>query len=183
MGSLSGTKAPARRPLPSSVEPSHSIKLRLNDFWDNTIIPLLDHLPSNVDSIPNEPVPDTNTIDSSSSHTSSAPPLQPAILLVSHGATISQLIHNVLLHGHGYTATCDVSRRGIYNTSISIFRLQVDQKSERNEPTMDAETEAEDVPLSVSGELIVYASIAHIIQSKGKKVVKENADMLEQRSS
>ena len=183
MGSLSGTKAPARRPLPSSVEHSHSIGLRLNDFWDNAILPLLAHLPSDVNSIPNELVPDTNTADPSSSHKSSTSPLQPAILLVSHGATISKLIHDVLLHDHGYTAAFDVSKRGIYNTSISIFRLQVDPTPEVNEPAPDMETEAAGLSLSVSGELILYASIAHIIKSKGKKVVKENADMLEQRSS
>lgn len=183
MGSLSGTKAPARRPLPSSVEPSHSIGLRLNNFWDNTILPFVARLISKTDSTLDETVSDSHVIDLSSIPTPSTSPLQPAILLVSHGATISKLIHDVLLHEHGYTASCDVSKHGIYNTSISVLRLQVEQQHEQTESTVDAKPKAEVLPLSVSGELIMYASIAHIVKSKGKKIVKENADMLEQRSS
>ncbi|KAG9094867.1 hypothetical protein FRC07_011191, partial [Ceratobasidium sp. 392] len=174
MGSLSGTKAPARRPLPPNVETSRSISKRLTNFWDNTLIPLFISASTTTLTATSESSPE---IDSANSEVSA----EPAVLLVSHGATISKLIRDTLLVEHGYTVTCDISRHGIYNTSISILRLSISREGEGGillESTGDeAATTVE--PSSISGELFQFASISHLIRRKD--VVKENADMLERQ--
>ncbi|QRV88013.1 histidine phosphatase family containing protein [Ceratobasidium sp. AG-Ba] len=153
MGSLSGTKAPARRPLPADVESSRSIGQRLSDFWNNTVLPLF--------------VSMSSSINASST-------VEPAILVVSHGATISKLIRDTLLVEQDYTATCDLSRHGIYNTSVSILRLSM-TRNLGDDPGNNEEG-AVDVGL-ISGELIAFASVSHLV--KRKDIVTENADVLE----
>jgi hypothetical protein len=170
MGSLSGTKAPARRPLPSSVESSGSISKRLNEFWDNTLVPLFVTLSATAPAAPSDDEPTPTT--SSPYLADPEPPAEQAVLLVSHGATISKLIRDVLLVEHGYTSTCNLSCHGIYNTSISIVRLVAEIRDEAAATTP---------PASILGELVVFASISHLV--KKKDVVVDNADMLEQRSS
>ncbi|KAB5596248.1 hypothetical protein CTheo_233 [Ceratobasidium theobromae] len=173
MGSLSGTKAPAKRPLPPDVENTGSLNLRLHDFWDNVVIPLLSPsleppaLASTSRVFSSEPADHVPTPQHIDSHLSEIP----AILIVSHGATLSKLIRDVLLLDRGYTVACDISRRGIHNTSISVLR-------------MDAcihQVSGEDLHPSVSGELLSFASLAHLFH-KRKSIVTENADMLEQRN-
>ncbi|KAG9079198.1 hypothetical protein FRC06_007888, partial [Ceratobasidium sp. 370] len=166
MGSLSGTKAPSKRPLPPDVESSRSVGKRLTNFWDNTLIPLF---------IATSTVTTTVT---SEENTPEPPPSEPAVLLVSHGATISKLIRDTLLVEHEYEATCDMFRRGIYNTSISILRLTMSRRPERVDPSDGVGNEVTEPP-AISGELFQFASILHLI--KRKDVVKENADMLEQQ--
>ncbi|KAG8776708.1 hypothetical protein FRC12_000774 [Ceratobasidium sp. 428] len=171
MGSLSGTKAPARRPLPLNVETSHSISKRLTKFWDNTLIPLF---------VATTTTP-TATTEGSPELVNTDVLAEPAILLVSHGATISKLIRDTLLVEHGYTATCDIARHGIYNTSISILRLSVSQEGEEEDlhenTGDDVATPTE--PTSISGEFFKFASISHLLRRKD--IVKENADILEQQ--
>jgi hypothetical protein len=182
MGSLSGTKAPAKRPLPPDVEATGSINARLLDFWNSAIIPLL--LPSSLASphVPNTSEAMLSPVNLRRQRVNSRASEVPAVLIVSHGATISKLIHDILLRGYGYALTCDISRRAIYNTSTSILRMDAHEVVSQNHPNLGTADSDEDIrpSISVTGELLVFASIAHLIQ---KDVVKENADMLEQRSS
>ncbi|KAG8715722.1 hypothetical protein FRC08_010227 [Ceratobasidium sp. 394] len=168
MGSLSGTKAPSKRPLPPDVESSRSISKRLTRFWDNTLIPLF--------------IATSTTATTATSEDLPEPPLaEPAVLLVSHGATISKLIRDTLLVEHEYAATCDMFRHGIYNTSVSILRLAMVEGTKRVNPSDGTgnEVAVATEPPSILGELFQFASISHLL--KRKNVVKENADMLEQQ--
>ncbi|KAJ1309175.1 hypothetical protein OPQ81_004846 [Rhizoctonia solani] len=116
-------------------------------------------------------------VDSVTHHAGSRESHTPAVLVVSHGATISKLITQVLLRMYGYEAACEM-RRGIYNTSISIVRMRATSaipKSLSRNDSNDAEGNGQPLPL-VSGMLISYASIAHLIQKRD--IVMENADLL-----
>lgn len=161
MGSLSGTKAPARRPLPSDVESSSSIGRRLRDFWDNTLVPLCVNTPTSTSATVNKDM---------SALASSLPPVEPAVLIVSHGATISKLIRDTLLIEHGYTVSCDIARRGIYNTSISILQLNMAHDHRPNSTVDVSKT------IVVSGKLVKFASVSHLVRQEN--MVKENADIL-----
>ncbi|CEL63812.1 putative fructose-2,6-bisphosphatase TIGAR A OS=Danio rerio GN=tigara PE=2 SV=1 [Rhizoctonia solani AG-1 IB] len=183
MGSLSGTKAPVRRPLPSGVETSESVGERLLEFWKTTIIPLC----SSPDPLLNE-VEDLNTnsdvVSSTESPTRSVDPQKvhtPAILIVSHGATISKLISQVFLQNYGYKVSCEI-RRAIYNTSISILRMTSIATGRRPISDNDRNLAEENKQSldSVSGELITCASISHL--TRKKDIVEENADLLGQGS-
>ncbi|KAJ1309176.1 hypothetical protein OPQ81_004846 [Rhizoctonia solani] len=179
MGSLSGTKAPAKRPLPSDIESSRSVEARLLDFWANVIIPLLSPSAntSGNSEPPNAEAGASPLVDSVTHHAGSRESHTPAVLVVSHGATISKLITQVLLRMYGYEAACEM-RRGIYNTSISIVRMRATSaipKSLSRNDSNDAEGNGQPLPL-VSGMLISYASIAHLIQKRD--IVMENADLL-----
>ncbi|KAG9094854.1 hypothetical protein FRC07_011193, partial [Ceratobasidium sp. 392] len=151
MGSLSGTKAPARRPLPPNVETSRSIGKRLANFWDNTLIPFFISASTTTPTATSESSPE---IDSANSEVSA----EPAVLLVSHGATISKLIRDTLLVEHSMS-----------------------QEGEGGIPLESTGDEAATTvePSSISGELFQFASISHLIRRKA--VVKENADMLERQ--
>ncbi|KAG8745591.1 hypothetical protein FRC10_007482 [Ceratobasidium sp. 414] len=72
-----------------------------------------------------------------------------------------------------------MSRQGIYNTSISILRLNMSQGDNGIDPSDGIANEGVITePPSVSGRLFQFASIRHLVNRKD--VVKENADMLEQ---
>ncbi|CAE6359107.1 unnamed protein product [Rhizoctonia solani] len=177
MGSLSGTKAPVKRPLPPGVETSESVKERLLDFWGNVIVALLSPatITSSDSGIINTKPEATSLIDSASSRE----PRTPAILIVSHGATISKLLTQVLLRTYGYEAKCEV-RHGIYNTSISIVRMRAAMTTTPPLPSNDGSDveESQQPTSSVSGVLVSCASIAHLI--KKRDIVVENADLLGQ---
>ncbi|CAE6484902.1 unnamed protein product [Rhizoctonia solani] len=155
IGSLSGTKGPVKRPFPPEVETSESLEARLLDFWENTIIPLLS--PPNITDDSGSPgtklgvAPLTNSIP----HTVSLESRTPAVLLVSHGATINKLLTQVLLRTYGYKAACEM-RRGIYNTSISIVHISTAMAIPHPLPSNDRNhaKELEQPRVSVSGALI-----------------------------
>ncbi|CAE6422670.1 unnamed protein product [Rhizoctonia solani] len=183
MGSLAGTKAPVRRPLPPGVESSESVGARLLEFWNSVIIPLCS--PSDIllnDGGDANTNPEVDLLADSQTH--SIDPQKnrtPAVLIVSHGATISKLINQVFLRDHGYEVACDM-RRGIYNTSISILRMTSTATVQR--PILDNDRslveESEQILISLSGELIAYASISHLVRKRD--IVEENADLLGQGS-
>ncbi|KAL5636480.1 hypothetical protein ACGC1H_000441 [Rhizoctonia solani] len=176
MGSLSGTRAPVKRPLPPGVETSESVQERLLDFWGNVIIPLLS--PAAITSIDSGSINTKPEASSLVDPHSSREPRTPAILIVSHGATISKLLTQVLLRTHGYEAKCEI-RHGIYNTSISVVRMGAMTTTPPlpSSDINDAE-EGEQPTSSVSGVLVSFASIAHLI--KKRDIVVENADLLGQ---
>ncbi|KDN37038.1 hypothetical protein RSAG8_10391, partial [Rhizoctonia solani AG-8 WAC10335] len=181
MGSLSGTKAPVKRPLPPGVETSESVEGRLLDFWGNVIIPLLSPsaIPSGDSGNPTTKSDVVSLANSATHHANSRESHTPAVLLVSHGATISKLLIQILLRTYGYEAACEM-RRGIYNTSISIVRMgaaTIISESLPSNDRNDAE-ESEQPTISVSGVLISCASIAHLV--KKRDIVVENADLLGQ---
>ncbi|CAE6513350.1 unnamed protein product [Rhizoctonia solani] len=178
MGSLSGTKAPAKRPLPPDIETSESMANRLLDFWGNVIVSLLSSSATSRESGDPDTKPEAApSADSVVHHPSSLESRTPAVLIVSHGATISKLLTYVLLRKYGYRATCEM-RRGIYNTSISIVRMGTTAVIRELFPSNDGDdTEECEQPIkSVSGVLISCASVSHLI--KKRDLVAENADML-----
>ncbi|CAE6450186.1 unnamed protein product [Rhizoctonia solani] len=173
MGSLSGTKAPAKRPLPPGVETSKSMEARLLDFWENVIIPMLSPSATTLDDgeSPNmkldanlSPNPKINE----EVHT-------PAVLLLSHGATISKLL-TVFQRKYGYEVACEM-RHGIYNTSISTLRMSIATIAPEPLPSDEDDAGESGKPMtSVTGVLITCGSIAHLIRKRD--IVVENADLL-----
>ncbi|CAE6438071.1 unnamed protein product [Rhizoctonia solani] len=182
MGSLSGTTTAVKRPYPPGVETSASMEVRLRDFWESIILPLLSpsahtsgdfgNSCSNVGAVPTDK--QIRDIELRGSHI-------PAVLLVSHGATISKLVNEVLLQTCGYKLACEM-RFGIYNTSISIVRMDAATEISRTLSKNDENGVGESDPLtvSVSGVLLSFASIAHLNQKHD--IVVENADILGQGS-
>ncbi|KAH7343273.1 hypothetical protein B0J17DRAFT_713461 [Rhizoctonia solani] len=177
MGSLSGTKAPVKRPLPPGVETPESMEARLIDFWGSVIIPMLSPSATTLDNdTPNTKLDTELSAESITHRTDSGEAHTPSVLLVSHGATISKLINQVLLRKYGYEAACE-RRHGIYNTSISILRMGVRAivpkplSSDENDVEESGQTTA-----SVSGVLIAFGSITHLIRKND--IVVENADLL-----
>ncbi|KAF8681489.1 hypothetical protein RHS04_02991 [Rhizoctonia solani] len=183
MGSLSGTKAPVKRPLPPGVETSESVGARILQFWENSIIPLCslsDIVLGNTGDLNTDP--GAPSLASSPSHSADSEKLHtPAVLIVSHGATISKLVNQIFLRNYGYEVACDM-RHGIYNTSITILRMTaiVTMWPPVSDDDGSIVKEGKQSLVSVTGELIAYASISHLIRKKG--VVEDNADLLGQGS-
>ncbi|CAE6434060.1 unnamed protein product [Rhizoctonia solani] len=183
MGSLSGTKAPVKRPLPPGVETSESVGARILQFWENSIIPLCslsDIVLGNTGDLNTDP--GAPSLASSPSHSADSEKLHtPAVLIVSHGATISKLVNQIFLRNYGYEVACDM-RHGIYNTSITILRMTaiVTMWPPVSDDDRSIVKEGKQSLVSVTGELIAYASISHLIRKKG--VVEDNADLLGQGS-
>ncbi|CAE6470109.1 unnamed protein product [Rhizoctonia solani] len=161
-------RIPEIGPVPLGVETLESLEDRMEDFWKNVIEPLLS--PSAITSGSSG---DTNIsphpaslVDPVAHHPSSRESRAPAILIVSHGATISRLLRYILLPRPNYTAACAMPP-GLYNGSISIMRIGTATVIPQPLPSGDgngADKSEQQPGNSVLGVLLSYASIVHLTE-------------------
>jgi len=137
MGELQGKKSQKGgfKSIPASVETMRSFHARMVNFWDRDIVPLLYKSEGST----------TETLH---------------ILVVSHGALISRLVHEAFVVQRQYEAGPDVRPGWIVNTSITIVELT-------------ANGEGGEI-----GTLLKFADVSHLVDLK-VEVVKSNADDVE----